>query len=204
MSEQDPIDEAVTELLRVAQEKYRYEHARLIGSAAYYAASAHKGQTRKTGEPYVLHPIRVAKFLLQLSDSRVDVSSVCAALLHDTLEDTDLSQEKISKEFGRNVTGIVQILTKKQTGNMTKLERDQQYHEQLKQYEKTNPQALLIKIADVVDNAKSLEVHSDKRREQICKNILSFYVPLAKRLEHPEIANQLIEIANKHLALDQA
>lgn len=198
MEEEARIDEAVTQLLTSAQRRFRYEHARLIGTAAYYAAKAHKGQERKSGGPYVLHPIRVAQLLVDLDDSHIDVTTICAALLHDVLEDTDLAASQIDKQFGRDVTSLVQALTKKPS-KKAKEKQDKEYFEQLKRYEKSDPRVALIKVADVYDNAQTINVHSKKNRVRRANNLLEFYVPLAKRLELQDIAKELEAIAHEAL-----
>ncbi len=191
------IDEEIAYLLRAAQKRFRYERARLIGTAAYFAVKAHEGQKRKTGEPYVLHPIRIAKQLIEREDSRIDVSTICAALLHDVLEDTEVSADKIGAQFGRDVLSLVQSLTKKPS-DKPRSEQDQEYFEQLRRYEKTDPRTGIIKVFDVYDNAQTIEVHSKERQEQRANNILTFYAPLAKRLEIEDIEEQLITIAKQY------
>lgn len=191
MDEEAQIDEAITELLKAAQTKFRYEHARLIGTAAYYAAKAHKGQERKSGGPYVLHPIRVAKKLVELDDERIDVTTICAALLHDALEDTKLTTAQIDEQFGRDVTSLVQSLTKKKNADKPKQEEDQEYFEQLRRNTKQNPRIGLIKILDVLDNAQTIYVHPKKRQEQRLSNIKEFYIPLAEQIEQPSLAKKL-------------
>lgn len=198
MEDENVIDEAVAELLGAAQERFRYEHARLIGTAAYYAARAHEGQKRKSGGPYILHPIRVAQFLLELDDRRIDVATVCAALLHDVIEDTQITLQQLEKQFGRDVEGLVSTLTKKRIDG-SKQEEDQQYFDQLKRHEKSDPRVLLIKLADVLDNAQTIEVNGDGRRQQRAQNIIEFYAPLARRLERPDIAKRLVELAEPHV-----
>ena len=195
MDYEEVIDAAVKELLVEAQKRFRNEHARLIGTAAYYAATAHKGQERKSGGPYALHVIRTAQILLSFADDRVDVAAVCAALLHDTLEDTNLQTSQIDSRFGRDVTSLVHALTKKKDPKLSKKEQDEAYFEQLTRHTKSDPRIGLIKLADVYDNAQTIEVHSDARRKQRAKNLVDFYAPLAERLEHEELAAELRTIA---------
>jgi GTP diphosphokinase / guanosine-3',5'-bis(diphosphate) 3'-diphosphatase len=198
MGDEEVIDEAIKQLLLAAQKRFRNEHVRLIGTAAYYAAKAHEGQERKSGGPYILHPLRAAQHLLALEDDRVDVAAMCAALLHDALEDTDMSASQIESRFGRDVTSLVQTLTKKKPADKTRKEQDEEYFKQLVRYERSDPRVALIKLADIYDNAQTISVHSSQRKKQRVKNLEEFYAPLAQRLEHPQLAKELLAIAAKN------
>jgi GTP pyrophosphokinase len=97
------------ELLTLAKQHYGWKKLELLSRAIEYAARKHDGQTRQSGEPYITHPLQVARILI---DWEMDIYSVVAGVLHDTVEDTDATLDEIKKQFGRDVAFLVDGVTK--------------------------------------------------------------------------------------------
>ncbi|MFT4249804.1 MAG: HD domain-containing protein [Candidatus Woesearchaeota archaeon] len=175
-----------------ANKRYGEAQAKHILYAAIYAQKSHEGQTRKTGEEYITHPLNVAKKLLETTDKRITPTTIIAALLHDTLEDTKTTSKQLEKHFGRDVTRIVQALTKTKNPE-NKQEEDKQYHKQLQEETKTNPQVGIIKLADVIDNSQDMNVYTKKRKQQRTQHLTTMYKPLSKQLRIYEKEIQELE-----------
>ncbi|OQY00544.1 MAG: GTP pyrophosphokinase [Desulfobacteraceae bacterium 4572_130] len=152
-----------------------------IDKAYIYAARAHAGHTRLSGEPYLSHPLEVA---LILADMKLDVESVAAALLHDVIEDTPVTKQDIIKMFGSNIGHIVEGVTK-----ISKLKFSTKVAQQAESLKKMilamadDIRVILIKLADRLHNMRTLKYHksADKQR-MIAQETLDIYMPLAARL----------------------
>jgi GTP pyrophosphokinase len=153
----------------------------LLTKAFQVAASAHKEQKRMTGEEYIVHPIAVAQLVLEMGFS--DTASLCAALLHDTQEDTHITKETLQKEFGHEIADLVDSLTK----------LDKKSFSSEKSYSAENirkiilatakdPRVMIIKIADRLHNMQTLDVHNVERQHKIATETMNIYVPLAEKL----------------------
>ena len=157
----------------------------LVRRAFDLAHEVHASQRRKGGDPYIVHPLRVAQ---ACADHWMDDVSVAAALLHDTVEDADarlgLTRTRVDAEFGEDVADIVDGLTKLRAGEV-----DRSSDPKLETLKKVitasveaDVRAIVIKIFDRWDNARSLEVHAELKRRRIAAETLHFYVPIAHRL----------------------
>ena len=153
--------------------------------ACRIATEAHAGQSRASGEPYIAHPIAVAEILRSL---RMDTDTLAAAILHDVVEDTDVSLDQLEAEFGADVSTLVSGVTKMDViGDFQSFDRAQ-HHKQVEALRKLllavveDVRVVLIKLADRLHNMRTLHHLSEKRRRRIAKETLDIYAPLASRL----------------------
>jgi GTP pyrophosphokinase len=156
------------------------ESIRLLERAYRYAAKKHENQTRKSGEPYIVHPLAVANILTKL---KVDINSLLAAILHDVVEDTNTSLKEIEDEFGPVVATLVDGLTKigkiKFQSNQEKLAEN--FRKMVLAMAK-DLRVILIKIADRLHNMRTLDHLPQVKRRRIAQETLDIYAPLASRL----------------------
>ncbi|MBI1820517.1 MAG: bifunctional (p)ppGpp synthetase/guanosine-3',5'-bis(diphosphate) 3'-pyrophosphohydrolase [Nitrospirae bacterium] len=152
----------------------------LIKKAYERSLGAHQGQIRKSGKPYVEHPLEVALILTQL---RLDVPSIVAGLLHDTVEDTTLTQEEVAQEFGAAVAYLVEGVTKIGKINFYSDEEKQaeNFRKMLLSMSK-DIRVILIKLADRLHNMRTLEFLPEEKQNRIARETLEIYAPLANRL----------------------
>lgn len=189
---------SLKELLAVRQEPFDEKRAAFISKAYYFAEKAHTGQKRMTGEPYFIHAVETAKTLIEMG---LGSKSVAGALLHDVPEDTDTSLEEIEKEFGKEVAFIVEGVTKVGKVRMRGM-TDEIYLENLRRMflaMAADIRVVLIKIADRLDNMKTLYVHSREKQISISRETMEVFVPIANRLGVGEIKNRLEDLAFKYL-----
>src|SRR5205814_7237043 len=145
-----------------------------------FAEQAHEGQVRKSGEPFVEHPLAVATIL---ADLHLDTTTLTAALLHDTVEDTEVGLEQLEQEFGPEVARIVDGLTK-----LEKIEFRSREQEQAENVRKMmvamagDIRVLLIKLADRLHNMRTLDALPDDRQKRTASETLDIFAPLAHRL----------------------
>jgi GTP diphosphokinase / guanosine-3',5'-bis(diphosphate) 3'-diphosphatase len=169
----------------------------LIMGSYLLAAHAHDGQKRKDGSPYLSHPVAVATILCEI-DPAASAEMVCAALLHDTIEDCHVTKEDIARTITPKVAQLVDGLTKiddPQTGHA---------HEELTfakfgRFLKEHPPLLLIKVADLLHNLGTLEHLSEMRRKNFARLVLEHYVPLASGIGREDLARLLETKAKLHL-----
>ena len=152
----------------------------LIKKAYYYAQRAHDGQKRISGEPYIIHPVEVA---LILTEIEMDTASICAALLHDVIEDTDMSYSAIVNEFGEEIALLVDGVTKLSRINF-KSKEDAQAENLRKMFiaMAKDIRVILIKLADRLHNMRTLEYQSERKQKEIAQETLEIFAPLAHRL----------------------
>ena len=189
----------------------RHVDTKLIMRAYNYAVNLHGDQKRKSGEPYIIHPLDVAYIL---ADIGLDDKTVCAALLHDVVEDTKASQEDITKEFGQEISDMVAGVTK-----LSKISFASVEEQQVENYRKMflamgkDIRVILIKLADRLHNMRTLKFLKRDRQIAISKETMDLYAPLANRLGlyslkweledlsfkylHPEEYHELVEGINK-------
>jgi GTP pyrophosphokinase len=168
-----------------------------LQSAYQFSESAHHGQFRKSGDPYISHPIAVAKILTQW---HLDSQALTAALLHDVMEDTAVTKTEISDRFGRHVADLVDGLSK-----LDRIEFQTQEQAQAENFRKMllamarDVRVILIKLADRLHNMRTLEVMHPKKRARIARETLEIYAPIAHRLGLNQLYNELQELAFRHL-----
>src|SRR5450432_3132465 len=169
----------------------------MIQRAYAYSYQAHSGQKRKSGEPYFIHPARVAGIITEL---KLDTASVCAGLLHDVVEDTLASTADIEREFGAEVAFLVDGVTKLSKINFTsKEDRQAENFRKMVVAMARDIRVLLIKLCDRLDNMRTLEHMSVEAKERIARETLDIYAPLANRLGIQAFKSELEDLSFKHL-----
>jgi GTP pyrophosphokinase len=172
----------------------------LIKKAYVFAAKAHQGQTRQSGEPYLVHPMEVAG---TLSTMRLDVPSIATALLHDTVEDTVATLEEIERLFGQEIKTLVDGVTKLSRIQFTSAqERQAENFRKMIMAMAQDIRVIIIKLADRLHNMRTLEHLPEHRRIAIAQETLDIYAPLANRLGIQEIKIELEDLALKFLKPD--
>ena len=169
----------------------------LINRALEVSASAHRGQKRMSGEEFISHSIAVASILTELLQ---DSTSIAAALLHDVVEDSDVGTEDLADEFGDEVAGLVDGLTK-----IAHLTFRSSTEEQVENYRKLllsiakDARVIIIKLADRLHNMRTLEYLSDERRQRIATETREIYAPLAHRFGMAGVKAELEDLSFKFL-----
>jgi len=152
----------------------------LIEKAYEFAKRKHQGQFRKSGEPYFSHPAEVAYILAEL---KMDVPTIVAGLLHDTLEDTDTTYQELEEEFGREVAFIVKGVTKLEGYSFqSKEEKEAESFRNLLISLAEDIRVLIVKLADRLHNMRTLDSMSEESKRRNAKETLTIYAPLANRL----------------------
>jgi len=169
----------------------------LVRDAYFYAAKLHDGQERKSGDPYVIHPMSVARIIAGM---RLDTASICAALLHDVVEDTDATDADIRERFGDDVAFLVDGVTKLGRVNFTSKE-DQQAESFRKMLiaMARDIRVVLVKLADRLDNMRTLEHMKPASQERIGQETLDVYAPLAGRLGIQWMKSELEDLTFRYL-----
>ena len=172
-----------------------------INRAFQYAYDGHNGQNRKSGEPYITHPLHVALYLCELN---FDKETIAAALLHDLIEDTDISYADLKKEFGEEVADIVDGVTK-----LDKIKYSSNEEAKADAIRKMviamskDIRVLILKLADRLHNIQTIEYHQDWKQEKIANETLYVYAPLAHRLGFQSIKHVLEDKSFKILHANQ-
>jgi guanosine-3',5'-bis(diphosphate) 3'-pyrophosphohydrolase len=169
----------------------------IILRAFELGAKAHEGQTRKTGEPYIHHPLAVASIL---ADMRMDNLSVTAAILHDTLEDTPLTKEEIAEEFGDEIAELVDGVTKLDKMKFrTRGEADAESFRKLMLAMSRDLRVIFIKLADRLHNMRTMGSMEPDSRRRIARETLEIYAPIADRLGMNKIKSELEDLGFENL-----
>jgi GTP diphosphokinase / guanosine-3',5'-bis(diphosphate) 3'-diphosphatase len=168
----------------------------LVRRAYQFAAQAHDGQTRKSGDPYVTHPLSVAQIITEL---KLDVASVCAGLLHDCVEDTSATIEQLGELFGKEVAFLVDGVTK--LGKLPYSTREEQQAENFRKMllaMARDIRVILVKLCDRLDNMRSLNHLPPEKQERIAAETMQIYAPLANRLGIQWVKVELEDLAFKY------
>ncbi len=195
MAEEIPNKELVDKFVKNII-KYSEDDKAKISAAAVFAAKKHGDQKRKTGQPYLTHPIAVAEILMQIG---MDADTVAAGLLHDTIEDTDTTEEEISTIFGREVGEMVQAVTK--ISRITD-EKSIQEAETIKKMffaMSRDLRVILIKLADKLHNMRTIQGLSPDRRRAFAQDCLDIFAPIADSLGMQTIKSELEDLSLKAL-----
>ncbi|MGZ5495953.1 MAG: RelA/SpoT family protein [Candidatus Aminicenantales bacterium] len=172
-----------------------------LRKAYVFAGQAHKGQVRRSGEPYLSHPLEVADYL---ADMRLDKTTLVAALLHDVLEDTDTTAAAIRESFGREVADLVE--------GVTKISRVQEVSPEVRRAETLRKiilamtddiRVIFIKLADRIHNLKTLRHLDEERQRQIARETLDIYAPIANRLGMGRIRAELEDLSFRYVAPEE-
>jgi GTP pyrophosphokinase len=167
-------------LLRVLKPKLKPGDKELVRVAFEMAAEAHKTMRRKSGEPYILHPLAVAKICVE--EIGLGVRSTICALLHDTVEDTDVSLEDIKREFGIEIAKIVDGLTKISTVMDTNTTQQAENFKKILLTLTDDPRVILIKLADRLHNMRTMDSMKREKQLKISSETVYVYAPLAHRM----------------------
>jgi GTP pyrophosphokinase len=169
----------------------------LLRRAYVFSALEHKGQIRHSGEPYLVHPLEVADFLAEM---KLDVAAVAAGLLHDVVEDTLTTPERIEELFGEEIAHIVEGVTK-----IGAIQFSSSEERQAENFRKMllamvdDIRVILVKLADRLHNMRTLHHLPEERRIKIAQETLDIYAPIANRLGMSKVKNELEELAFKYL-----
>ncbi len=167
------------------------EDAQVIDKAFKVARERHNGQMRSSGEPYIIHPIAVAKIVL---DYGMDYQSVAAAMLHDTVEDTDLTLEDVKKDFGADIAALVDGLTKLGKVPLDIKDKEEQQAENVRKMllaMSEDIRVIIIKLADRLHNVRTLNFVAPQKRRDKALETLEIYAPIAHRLGIRAIKEEL-------------
>lgn len=195
--ENKAIAQEYKELLRISYQKLSAEDKKLIRKAFDVAVDAHQQQRRKSGEAYIFHPIAVAKIVA--SQIGLGPTSIAAALLHDVVEDSEITVEDIEKMFNPKVAQLVDGLTK-----ISKIQKDLNSSMQAENFRKMiltlndDVRVILIKLADRLHNMQTMESMVDYKQTKIASETLYIYAPLAHRLGLYNIKTQLEDLGLKY------
>jgi guanosine-3',5'-bis(diphosphate) 3'-pyrophosphohydrolase len=184
-------------LLRSLKSRIKPGDRRLIRQAFEIAADAHKTTRRKSGEPYILHPLAVARICAE--EIGLGVRSTICSLLHDTVEDTDITLENIQREFGDEIAKIVDGLTK--ISNVVDVNASQQA-ENFRKILLTltdDPRVILIKLADRLHNMRTMDSMKQEKQLKISSETIYVYAPLAHRMGLYTIKTEMEDLAMKYL-----
>jgi GTP pyrophosphokinase len=169
----------------------------VIKKAYVFAAKAHDGQLRKSGDPYVVHPLGVASII---ADLKLDVPSLCAGLLHDCVEDTSATPEELGRLFGSEIAFLVEGVTKLgQIPWNTREERQAENFRKMLLAMARDIRVILIKLADRIDNMRTLAHMPPDKQERIARETMDIYAPLANRLGIQWIKCELEDLAFRYL-----
>jgi guanosine-3',5'-bis(diphosphate) 3'-pyrophosphohydrolase len=171
--------------------------ADLVQKAYDYSYRMHAGQRRKSGQPYIVHPVSVAAII---ADLRLDGASVCAGLLHDVVEDTLATTDDLTKEFGVEVAELVDGVTKLSKINFTsKEDRQAENFRKMVVAMARDIRVLLIKLCDRLDNMRTLEHVARDTQERVARETIEIYAPLANRLGIQSFKSELEDLSFKYL-----
>src|SRR5688500_5528057 len=187
-------------LLRCLKTSIKPGDRKLIRTAFEIAAEAHKSMRRKSGEPYILHPLAVARICVE--EIGLGIRSTICALMHDTVEDTDVSLEEVEREFGPEIARIVDGLTK--ISNVIDVNASQQA-ENFKKILLTltdDPRVILIKLADRLHNMRTLDSMKREKQLKISSETVYVYAPLAHRMGLYNIKTEMEDLAMKYMEPD--
>lgn len=187
----------VTDLMERIQGYHPAADVDLIRRAYDFSAGVHRGQKRRSGEPYLIHPMAVAGII---ADLKLDVPSVVSGLLHDTVEDTLTTLDEIKNLFGPEIAGLVDGVTKLSQVNFTSLEEKQaeNFRKMIVAMAK-DIRVILIKLADRTHNMRTLDHMPVEKQLATAQETLDIYAPLAHRLGIAWVKDELEDLALKHL-----
>ncbi|MEO6330151.1 MAG: HD domain-containing protein, partial [Ginsengibacter sp.] len=187
-------------LLRMLKSKLKPRDKELIRRAFEMAADAHKTMRRKSGEPYILHPLAVA--MICVEEIGLGVRSTICALLHDTVEDTDISLIDVQKEFGEEIAKIVDGLTKISSVLDTNTSQQAENFKKILLTLTDDPRVILIKLADRLHNMRTLDSMKRENQLKISSETVYVYAPLAHRMGLYNIKTEMEDLAMKYMEPD--
>ncbi len=189
------------DILEKVSASYPEKDLLLLRKGYVFAAQAHKGQVRRSGEPYLSHSLEVANMLVEM---KMDKTTVAAGLLHDVLEDTDVTSVELLRSFGKEITHLVE--------GVTKISRVQESSPQTRQAESIRKiilamtddlRVIFIKLADRIHNLKTLKFLPEDKQKQIATETLEIYAPIANRLGMGRIKAELEDLSFRYVNPDE-
>ena len=193
----------IQDVINKRKEHSRKVDTKLIMKAYNLASEKHKDQKRSSGEPYIIHPLNVAYIL---ADTGLDDSTICAALLHDVVEDTDVTDADLRKEFGNEIADMVAGVTKLSEMQMQVASIEEKQAEDYRRMFLAmgkDIRVILIKLADRLHNMRTLKHLSRDRQIANAKETMELYAPLANRLGIYSLKWELEDLAFKYLYPDE-
>ncbi|MBQ6931681.1 MAG: bifunctional (p)ppGpp synthetase/guanosine-3',5'-bis(diphosphate) 3'-pyrophosphohydrolase [Clostridia bacterium] len=200
MCKTENVDEVAvlySELKDIIKDGYTAEQLKLIDKAFSVAEKAHEGQLRKSGQPYIIHPVSVATILAQMG---MDAESLAAALLHDVVEDTEYTSEDCERDFGKSISALVDGVTK--LGKVSLANKEEQQAENLRKMliaMSHDIRVIIIKLADRLHNMRTLGFMKEQKRRDIALETLEIYAPIAHRLGIRPVKIELEDLAISYL-----
>lgn len=185
------------DLICAVNETMDREDIEYIKKAYEIAREAHEGQYRRSGEPYIIHPVQVAKILYELG---MDSESMIAALLHDVVEDTELTKEDVKRDFGEDVSELVEGVTK--LGKVPLFTKEEQQAENVRKMLMAmshDIRVIIIKLADRIHNMRTLAFMRPHKRREKAQETLEIYAPIAHRLGIRGVKEELEDLAISYL-----
>lgn len=179
----------ISDLCAILENYLDSDKIKQIYQAYLFGADAHDGQKRLTGEPYIYHPLAVAR---TMADMRMDADSIIAAILHDVIEDTPTAREQIAEKFGEDVAALVDGVSK-----LTNLDFKSREEAQAASFRKmmlamtSDIRVILVKLADRLHNMRTLDVMRPEKRRRIARETLDIYAPIAQRLGMSKLRREL-------------
>ena len=211
VSDPQPVSEDRTGINELCEELAEYlepDQVETVYRAYLLGARAHEGQSRVSGEPYISHPVAVARILTEM---RMDCSSIVAAILHDVIEDTPTLKEELAEEFGEEVAELVDGVSK-----LTKIDFRSKAEAQAENFRKMmlamvkDIRVIIIKLADRLHNMRTLEAMRPDKRRRIARETMDIYAPIANRLGIFKMRHELLDLSisaaypMRYRALDSA
>src|SRR5271169_1161497 len=196
-SSRDLLAAKFRELIETVRTNRPSDDTEIIRKAWDYCLEHHSGQLRASGEPYVLHPLEVAQVLAEM---KLDSTAIAAGLLHDAVEDTPVTSEDISEQFGEQVAHIVEGVTK-----IDKIQFANREDRQAENVRKmllamvSDVRVVLIKMADRLHNMRTLQHLPPERQESIARETLDIYAPLAHRLGMGKVRGELEDLSFRYV-----
>jgi len=183
----------ISDLCQLLEQYIASEHVAEVYSAYLYGAQMHEGQKRVSGEPYIYHPIAVARIMAEM---RMDYQSIIAALLHDVIEDTEAAKEDLAEKFGSQVADLVDGVSK-----LTQIQFRSKAEAQAENFSKMllamaqDIRVILIKLADRLHNMRTLGAMRPDKRRRISRETMEIYAPIANRLGIYKMRHELLDLA---------
>src|SRR5215216_4848314 len=187
-------------LLRSLKAKLKPGDRKMIRLAFEMSADAHKTMRRKSGEPYILHPLAVARICVE--EIGLGVRSTICSLLHDTVEDTDIALEDIERDFGQEIARIVDGLTKISNVIDTNASQQAENFKKILLTLTDDPRVILIKLADRLHNMRTLDSMKREKQLKVSSETVYVYAPLAHRMGLYNIKTEMEDLAMKYMEPD--
>lgn len=194
----DPVEELYQELIKTIRDHQPGADVSLVEKAYRVARAAHGDQLRKSGEPYISHPIQVA---IILAEMEMDLETITAAMLHDVVEDTGMTLEELQKEFGDEVAILVDGVTKLTQIKYTTDKMEMQAENLRKMFlaMAKDIRVIIIKLADRLHNMRTLQYMTREKQKEKARETMDIYAPIAQRLGISTIKIELDDLALKYL-----